>query len=142
MRFTACWIPAPAYSDFRKDVMKIKPEMNHGRWIVRCPKSPNHAVQVFPRMDNTIVCGVCYPDPDGSARRVPGALAHQMAEAAGNVHEIDWPHNLTDIEQALRFRPIENMNWFPDETLEQLEYENNIHGTGPNMPQVTVSGGN
>jgi hypothetical protein len=122
--------------------MEIKAEMNHGRWIVRCPKSPTtHAVQVFPGHDFTFVCGECYHNLNGSATRIPDSTAFSTANAAGNVHTIVWPDNLMEIEQALNYRLIENSNWLPGETVEYLQNDNVIHGVGPTLPQVSIANG-
>jgi hypothetical protein len=56
---------------------------------------------------------------------------------------IIFPDNWHEIVEALRQRPVENMNWQPGETLADLKRENIEHAVGATLPDVTITkGGN
>ena len=50
------------------------------------------------------------------------------AVEAGQEYEVEYPAERVAIEAALRPRPVENMNWYPGETVEDLIAENIEHG--------------
>lgn len=86
-------------------------EVNHGRWIVRCP-----------------YCQF------GQARESGDWwFCRQCLNAAGN-HlrvRVHWPAEREAIERLLAARPYSwNRNWQPDETLDDLLAENRQHRVG------------
>jgi hypothetical protein len=128
--------------------------LNAGRWIVMCPDDPSgtHAMQVNPDSDTTVICAGCYPDiratamqqgDDGLFRPVPDVAKQQAAQdqaaADGHVYTINYPDNMQDILAAVQYRPTQNMNWLPGESLDFMKAENAFHGvTGPTLPQISV----
>ena len=81
----------------------IAAEVNHGRWIVRCPACPSAASLNGPGWDGkTFHCTEC---DQGSGPTV-------------------CPEDRAGIEAALARRPIANQNWTPGETAAELEAEN------------------
>lgn len=74
-------------------------ELNHGRWIVRCPKCPNAELA-----SERFRCSEC-----GAAGRVV------------------WPEDRTEIERLTLVRPTVNRNWSPGESVALLAAENLEH---------------
>lgn len=116
-------------------------EVNHARWIVRCPVCAEQgnltAVQVKP--GDVFVCPTEYPDmlamtfiPNprkaGAFNQVPDdelrKAAHQAALAAGDAFEVIFPAEKEAIEATLRPRLPAFRNWVPGETLQDLQQEN------------------
>jgi hypothetical protein len=117
---------------------KVYAEVNFGRWIVRCPVTPyEHATDVDPSKDKLYVCGACFPDADGSFKTHPDAPAFLRANKAKKVYTIVYPPNVSEIMNALRYRPTANMNWLPGESIGYLEADNAAHKVGADMPIVT-----
>lgn len=120
--------------------MKIKVRLNWGRWIAECPKGDGGVMEVKPDVDSTFICPECYPksiamfagiinkrfvkSPDISARRT----ARLMAEAAGDVYDVEYPEDMAEILQILSTRNKENQNWEPGESVAFLIAENSKHG--------------
>lgn len=115
--------------------MKLQAFINHGRYVVRCPKCENfHQVT-----DRTLVCAACWTDMraqkivlDRFGAMVPAPHVElimetiQKAREAGEEYEIEYPD--PQIMKSLRSRPIENMNWMPGESLAFIQQENEDHG--------------
>lgn len=121
----------------KQTTKRLFARMDHGRWIVDCPNGCNTAEYAA----DTFVCSCCNPDvmafayrlrEDGLYDRVPDpavrAEARLQAAAIGQIFEVEFPEDKQEIEKILRKRPIQNMNWSPGETLEQLRKENIQHG--------------
>lgn len=117
---------------------KILAYMNHGRWLIKCPKcsTPLHA------QESGVVCPRCHPGVmakalqqigDGLFRPVADIeiveAARKKAEDAGELYVPDFPPQRNEIERILRMRPgVHNMNWIPSETLDDLRKQNIKHG--------------
>lgn len=67
----------------------------------------------------------------------PGKVNEFFAVKPGD-RSITFPDNWREIVEVLRPRPVENMNWMPGETLEDLRAENFAHGVGPTLPDVSI----
>lgn len=112
--------------------------MNHGRWIVRCPRCNNH-LQVDER---DVICPVCWPGmkaklyqpvENGLLRPVHDMQTiertREQARQRGEVYLPEFPAERQEIEEILRCRRnIANMNWIPSETVQFLIDENVAHG--------------
>lgn len=82
-------------------------EVNHGRWIVRCPACPG--AQMAFEHDQRFFCADCGAGP----------------------MRVVWPDDRAAIEAALHARSSRmNMNWTRDETVQDLHDENRAHGVG------------
>lgn len=75
-------------------------ELNHGRWIVKCPECPSAERATTDRFHCT-ECGV-------SGRVV-------------------WPAERAEIERLTLVRPTENRNWTPGESTDLLVADNLEH---------------
>jgi len=75
--------------------------VNRGRWIAEC--ECRHAAQVS----------------SGDEWRCP---------VCGTRYVVLWPADRVAIQDALRQRPVENQNWLPTETINDLLAENIEHG--------------
>ena len=83
----------------------LKAEVNHGRWIVRCPfcAGAEAADPDSPRF----YCLTCFNEPVGNR-----FLA------------VQWPQNKEAIESELNKRPAEgSQNWLPHESVADLARE-------------------
>lgn len=90
--------------------MTVRPYVNHGRWLAPCPTRP--PLEGRP-VDHLIV---------------PGQRAVHCPRFCGGMVRIVWPADIKAIEQVLAARPVENRNWTPDETLDDLREQNVEHG--------------
>lgn len=86
---------------------------NHGRWIVECPDC--HGAQLASPTDRRFMCSDCGNGNVGGVWR-----------------PVSWPTDkqLSSIEDLLAYRPPENQNWRPGETLTQLRGENAFYMLG------------
>jgi len=122
--------------------MKLIARVNHGRWLVTCPKCGSR-LTVAPS-DKSVVCAVCHPGlraevfaphpkKAGLFVQVPDFDARQEARAqakkAGEEYEILFQEKPAEVEKLLRGRPMANRNWLPEqgETLNDLKRENKEH---------------
>ena len=97
-------------------------EINHGRWIVRCPCGG--AENVWP--DTPLMfCSSC-----GNTGRVPGGHPFPAADAGGLLRRVRMPSPLHQerIMRALLEREPEHTNWVPGELIGALRNENLAHG--------------
>lgn len=95
-------------------ILKIMAEVNHGRWVARCPFCPS--AQVATPTDPRFLCA----GSDGCANaRVRGAFVRVVFPA---------PAMLAAIEAVLDVRPAEARNWTPGESVDGLKKENVAHG--------------
>lgn len=90
-------------------VEPLKALVNHGRWIVNCPTCLGS--QFASRTERRFFCTTC------------------LNQAAGGLWiHVDWPDQAARIEQLLLRRPNPaNRNWYPHETIADLERENAQH---------------
>jgi len=92
----------------------VYPEVNHGRWIVRCPWCPSAS---FAREDGWFFCSDC--GNSGVYRK------HVRAP---------FPKQRKALETALSSRPNPiNQNWRRGESVESLRAENVIYGVNDGM---------
>lgn len=119
----------------------VKAYMNHGRWLVDCPKHGIDGAMEVTEKDTEYICPTCYPKiiasftglvhgvlkhaPDISAR----ATARRMAKEADEVYAIVFPEKLAEITAIMDARPIHNRHW-TTETIAALKKENKAHGHG------------
>ena len=84
-------------------------ELNHGRWIVKCPECPSASERGGPGFTDGVsfVCVNC---------------------GAGGVPV--WPEDRDRIEVAVQGRPQRNRNWEPGEPVDLLIAENIEHEVG------------
>lgn len=86
-------------------------EVNHGRWIWRCP---------------------CRPDGGGVAwLALPLGWCPRCAngDVGGRWRALRFPDERAEIERVLGLRAaVETRNWRPSETVADLERENSAHG--------------
>ena len=117
----------------------VKAYMNHGRWIVDCPKHGKDGAMEVKETDKEYIAPCCFPGiiasipvmrksqfkviPDISAR----ATAKRLAIQAGEVYEIVFPAKLAEIKAIMEVRPIHNRHW-TTETVAALKKENKAHG--------------
>lgn len=123
----------------------IYAEYNCARWIALCPvcraQGIQSALEVKP--GDIFVCPEEYPNLLATTLvpnpRMPGALSsvpdrvlreetRQAAVATGDVFNVEFPANKSDIERALRMRPRHARNWSPGTTVADLENENSQRG--------------
>ena len=74
--------------------------VEHGRWLVDCPHC--NGAELTDKLWNSTICGSC----------------------GAEFRQVSWPINMTEIEDVLLVRPPHRQHWFPSETVNQLEDEN------------------
>ena len=100
----------------RKNNGMIKAEINQGRWIVNCPSECGDAV-ISSKKVPYYICSMC------------GNVSND-----GKWYLIQYPKDKMAIENVLLKRPAiipfhaKTRNWFPNETVEDLEKENAERG--------------
>ncbi len=106
---------------------KVKARLNHGRWIVDCPLGCNSASLVYP--GKPYICGDHYPRVFSDD---PGAAADEVARAyeLKHVYDVVFPGDKADIERALKSRPLDLQNWFPNGHPLAIEWDL-PHGQSP-----------
>lgn len=88
----------------------IEAEINHGRWLARCPAC--HGAEEADPGEPIFYCLSC-----------------GNADNGGQVMEAIFPDNMDLIEQALLIRPdMGSRNWSPGEKFDDLLRENAEHG--------------
>ena len=97
------------------DAPEVTAFVNQGRWMVSCPFGCGSA-QVASETDHRFYC--C------------GPLGCQNYNAGNMTIPVIWPDPVTQgaIEDLLMERPQVFRNWFPWESLEQLQAENAVKG--------------
>lgn len=127
--------------------MNVYAYLNHGRWIVDCPKcgkrgatlaEANPSVAYYSAVDGEFICPKCHPgmvvqagrNTNGSIKfnKVTQGIERKKAEADGEIYRVVFPANRKEIEKAVAKRSIENQNWKPGETIEFLDLENIKNG--------------
>ncbi len=86
----------------------LKAFVNHGRWLVACPCGG--AEYAF--TEGWMMCMSCFN----------GYLKHKIRRV-----EFPDPDFVAKLDDLLRVRPLDNRNWTPGETLEQIAQENIAH---------------
>ena len=80
-------------------------EVNHGRWIVRCPDCSG--AEIADAEDPVFMCLTCFNEENG-----------------GRFRPVRFPVDRSSIEAELKRRKHEkHQNWSPGESLEDLKYE-------------------
>lgn len=113
--------------------------MNHGRWLVDCPKHGVDGAMEVKETDKEYIAPCCYSGiiaslpviknnrfmftPDLSAR----ATAKRLAKQADEIYTIMFPDKLAEIKAIMDKRPIHNRHW-TNETIAALKKENKAHG--------------
>ncbi|HQA69622.1 MAG TPA: hypothetical protein PK801_14955 [Aggregatilineales bacterium] len=90
---------------------QVLAEVNHGRWIARCPYCAG-AMYVAPGLP--FYCVDCL-----------------MVSNEGQAMTVVFPEEKERIEALLLARPLAARNWQPGETVAQLESENDLYGGEP-----------
>lgn len=111
--------------------------INHGRMMATCPRC--HNTHIIDRVQTTLICPACWnglkaeklvQDLYGAWVLAPHTQLIDdtvlQAREAGEEYELGLPD--PQIMNILRARPVENINWLPGETIEQLIQENIDHG--------------
>jgi hypothetical protein len=94
----------------------VEAEVNHGRWLVRCPFCSG-AEEADPG-EPIFYCLSCGNN----------AVGAETAPLPGHIMLVMFPDNRTEIEAALLARPdIGTRNWAPGESLQDLAKENGEH---------------
>jgi len=83
----------------------VKAEINHGRWIVKCPWCSG--AELADKDDRRFFCLSCF-----------------NKAINGKFIKVEFPNKAIDIETILKVRPAKNQNWTPGETIAQLKNEN------------------
>lgn len=117
---------------------KVYAYVNEGRTIADCP---NCNGAEFVKKGEPFICSHCHPEVRGSKSvQVQGytvavndptsALeARQRIIAGGGGMDVIFPADFEEILNVLHLRPsMQNMNWRPGETLQDLTLENVAHG--------------
>lgn len=90
----------------------VQAEVNHGRWIVRCPWC--NGAEGADRADRYFYCLGC-----------------QNVLAGGKRVPVRFPSAANELETLLARRPGEaSRNWLPGQTLDEIRAENLEHGIG------------
>jgi hypothetical protein len=83
----------------------LEPRVNHGRWVVECPRCRGSVMLATPGLDTVVCSGNC-----------------------GLEYPVAFPGEREQIERVLLLRPRENRNWSAGETIDALRSENVAHG--------------
>lgn len=120
LRFWPTSAPMPADLSLNTSIV-ARAEINHGRWIVKCPWCPG-ATFAFEN-DPRFLCPYCMNKVEGMA---------QDPRADGRPIPVAWPEAFerAAIEAALVGRPrVKHMNWIVGiESVEDLLRENEANG--------------
>lgn len=93
-------------------------EVNHGRWIVRCPL-------VDPQTGER--CGGCQLASLTDARVLCVQCGNH--QVGGRWVRVVWPDDPETIERVLLARPrLSTLNWHPEQSATELMLENAAHG--------------
>lgn len=95
-----------AEQDYDKESPPLKAHINHGNWSVKCECGGSE----FAWEEGFFMCRSCFN----------GNHKHKYRKAI-------FPKDRTKIEELLLIRPLQNRNWYPNETLAQLRAENKEH---------------
>lgn len=126
--------------------MEVYAYLNHGRWIVDCPKcgklgstlaEPNPNIAHYSAINGKFICPNCYPGMvviksrgvisvrfNEDAR----AAAKKHAEGRQEIYDVVFPKERKEIEGIVSLRRLDQQNWQPGETVEFLKEENELIG--------------
>jgi len=90
------------------DTKPLEARIEFARWVVDCPNC-NSAEYFF--ADKLFMCSLC-----------------NNSNVDGKVYKVKTPEDRKYIETILGKRPIKNRHWYQNETIEDLENENILHG--------------
>lgn len=126
--------------------MEVLAYMNHGRWIVDCPKCGKNGatlaeqdkfISPYSCENGEFICPNCYTGMvvrDGTTitGQVKFNITARMAAQArakrnGEIYKVVFPKDKKKIEAVVKLRRLDNQNWMPGETLEDLRQENIEH---------------
>lgn len=105
--------------------------MNHGRWVVRCPR---------PGCLNAEMFGSC---DDGSRGGLEAGYftCRKSHGGCGFRCDVQWPPNVEDLERLLLARPVRSTrNWTPEEDAADLLRENFTNGILPRHEMDVIGG--
>lgn len=92
--------------------VKAEAHISQGRWCADCPTPGCHAASYVSPADKRMWCIKC-----------------ENIAAAGEWVPVKFPRNRERIEELLLRRALpENRNWYPYESVKDLEAENERHG--------------
>lgn len=126
-------------SEFDMDKPVVYARLNWGRWIADCPIH-GEGVAESVRPGEGFICSRCHPgiyatmpiQIKGTMTNVPDLAmrqsARRQAESSGQVYEVVFPADKSRIEEVTRLRQLENANWIPGMTMDDLLRENAEHG--------------
>lgn len=120
---------------------QIYARLNWGRWIADCPVHGEGVAEAV-RPGEPMICSRCYPaiyatmpvQIKGIQKDIPDLAmrthARKQAADADQVYEVLFPEEKDEIEAVTRVRPMQNVNWVPGMTVEDLRRENAEYGVG------------
>jgi hypothetical protein len=95
----------PIPTEVELSASPVKAEINHGRWIVRCPFC--NGAEMADKTDRCFFCLSCL-----------------NKNASGKWLPVVFPDNIVEIEGVLLVRKVDNQNWRHEEKLSDLIKEN------------------
>ena len=98
-------IPETGYDE---DIEPVEALLNHGAWLVICPECPGGGEYAFE--EGWFFCCSC----------LNNSIGHRYRRFV-------FPPDREEIEKILALRPLDNRNWRPGESLEDLCRENEEH---------------
>jgi len=122
--------------------MEVEAYLNHGRWVVDCPKcgkqgstlaEPKPIESPYSAINGEYICPNCYPGMVVITRRTTTgvifnetsrAIARARAKANNEIYEVVFPANRKEIETVVCLRRLDYQNWEPGETISFLKNEN------------------
>ena len=126
--------------------MKVEAYLNHGRWVVDCPKCGKHGSTLaepkpiespYSAINGEYICPNCYPDMVVVSRRTATGvifnetsrtIARARAKQNNEIYEVIFPDNKKEIEKIVSVRRLDYQNWQPGETIKFLKEENELIG--------------
>lgn len=126
--------------------MKVEAYLNHGRWVVDCPKcgklgatlaEPKPSESPYSVINGEYICPNCYPGMVAIRKRtVTGVIFNEdlrtvaRARACQNneIYEVVFPNDKKEIEKIVSVRRLDYQNWEPGETVKFLKEENELIG--------------
>jgi len=90
---------------------------NWGRWVAECPEPDCFGAEQLDRNQTAFECNCV----------APGVCRHSSLRCGAEAF-VSWPDDPETIEAVCEPRPVNNRNWHPYETVEDLRRENLDHG--------------
>lgn len=108
---------------------------NHGRWIIDCPFEDCNGAEIY-RKDEPFICGSCNAIEAQAVCKSRGLdprkhlviITKEIAAERGEVFDTSRTRQWKKIEELVRLRPLDNMNWELGESVEKLKAENIMNG--------------